>query len=54
MDRERVMDDEWVAERAGCPECGRRWIAVFPVGTDPLECPECSALVGVAVPDAPR
>lgn len=41
----------WRAERASCRVCSRRWVAVFPLGTDEdaLECPSCAWPAGEVV-----
>lgn len=41
----------WRSERASCRVCDRRWVAVFPLGTDEdgLECPSCSWHAGEVV-----
>jgi Zn finger protein HypA/HybF involved in hydrogenase expression len=26
---------------AVCDDCGHRWVAVWPLGSDALECPNC-------------
>jgi hypothetical protein len=30
-----------------CVACGKKWVAVFPVETKQLECPQCNKLDGV-------
>lgn len=32
---------------AECTECGHKWTAIAPIGTMPLQCPECMQLSGV-------
>lgn len=31
----------WCAGLAQCLDCGRKWTAVWPLGAEALECPEC-------------
>lgn len=39
---------------AGCAACGRRWIAIAPVGVYILECPYCHSLEGMTLDDERR
>lgn len=34
-------DELWASGHAQCLDCGRHWVAVWPLGADPLECPDC-------------
>jgi hypothetical protein len=34
----------WHAASVECAICTHKWVAVWPVGTDKLECPNCSNL----------
>lgn len=42
----RDAEVDWDHGHARCPACGHHWIAVYPSGTDPLECPRCGDLAG--------
>jgi len=35
------------ARSVECVACGKKWVAVFPVDTKQLECPQCNKLDGV-------
>lgn len=37
---------EWLSGRALCCSCQHEWVAVSPVGTDWLGCPECHLMKG--------
>lgn len=45
-----------MAGNALCIQCGHRWAAAAPVGTESLECPAChtdkGAFVGMCAPEA--
>jgi len=32
---------QWCAGSAECLRCGCEWVAVWPLGADSLECPDC-------------
>jgi hypothetical protein len=34
--------ENWDAAPVECPICTHEWVAVYPLGTDELECPNCS------------
>lgn len=35
------MDDLWCHGIVECLTCGHKWIGVWPLGADELECPKC-------------
>ena len=37
---------KWIRGQAHCLLCLREWIAVAPIGTPWLECPECHQMTG--------
>ncbi|MCL2874753.1 MAG: hydrogenase maturation nickel metallochaperone HypA [Betaproteobacteria bacterium] len=37
------MNEQWCSGTAECFECDYEWIAVWPLGADALECPECGS-----------
>jgi len=34
---------EWTTAPAQCLSCGHKWVAVYPLGADDLECPKCNS-----------
>lgn len=45
--RPAPADEPHLTGEAVCTTCGHKWMAVAPVGTVHLTCPECSRLQGV-------
>lgn len=37
-------DTKYQAAPVECPLCTHKWVAVWPIGTEKLECPNCSNL----------
>lgn len=37
------MIEQHCAGQAECLTCGRHWVAVWPLGAEPLECPSCGS-----------
>ena len=36
-----IANEIWVSGIAECHDCHNRWVAVWPLAADPLECPHC-------------
>ena len=34
----------WANGAAECLSCGWQWVAVWPIGADPLECKQCGSV----------
>lgn len=43
----REDDGPTLSGDAHCMACGRKWVAVCPIGTVWLECPECGSMKGL-------
>lgn len=43
----RPKDEPHASGEAFCIQCGYEWIAVAPVGTTQLACPECATMKGL-------
>lgn len=50
---EITEEGQWQTAYVECPLCTRRWIPVWPVGTEELECPTCSNMIEPIIIDAP-
>lgn len=37
------LPEWWCAGRAECLQCNNEWTAVWELGCEPLECPECKS-----------
>lgn len=38
-----MSPDLWCSGTAECLDCGREWVAVWPLAADDLECPDCGS-----------
>jgi Zn finger protein HypA/HybF involved in hydrogenase expression len=38
-----MIDELWLGIPAECLDCGKEWVAVFPLGAGDLECPQCGS-----------
>ena len=45
----KPKEDPHIAGNAVCLNCQRSWVAVAPVGSTSLECPDCGTMKGVFV-----
>ncbi len=46
LDQKRLENSPHLSGHAHCVHCGHKWVAVAPVGTRELECPECHTIKG--------
>lgn len=37
------MIEQYCAGQAECLKCGHEWVAVWPLGAEPLRCPKCGS-----------
>lgn len=37
------VPEHYCVGKAECIKCGRKWVAVWPLGADALECPSCGS-----------
>ena len=49
----RFVDISWQTASVECPLCTTRWIAVWPVATINIECPNCANMIEPIIKDAP-
>jgi Zn finger protein HypA/HybF involved in hydrogenase expression len=38
-----MIDELWCAMPSQCLDCGKEWVAVFPLAAADIECPECGS-----------